>query len=99
MTRIRKALTRHIGYAGETTETALFRCIDGHRDRTIQVHRWPPRPHYSGASMAPGATMHFLLHVPKHEFGLVYYSALLLTVLPALSLGFVGAAIANWGTT
>jgi hypothetical protein len=23
-----------------------------HRDRTIQVHRWPPRPHYSGASMA-----------------------------------------------
>ena len=49
--------------------------------------------------MEPGATMHFLLHVPKHELGLVYYSALLLTVLPALSLGFVEAAIANWGTT
>jgi hypothetical protein len=43
--------------------------------------------------------MHFLLHVQKHDFGLVYYSALLLTALPALSLGFVEAAIANWGTT
>ena len=49
--------------------------------------------------MAPGATMHFFLHVQKHDFGLVYYSALLLTVLPALTLGFVEAAIANWGTT
>ena len=43
--------------------------------------------------------MHFLLHVQKHDFGLVYYSALLLTVLPALTLGVVEAAIANWGTT